>query len=184
LARLLEQIPAAVRAARIASPVYCLLICYCGEDFPASWPPFLVLGAEAERQRIIKEGHDVKYFLWAPDEMRNCDANHEVGLGDAELIGKCRVHAQLMSAANGWDACRRILESVAKQLNDYPWRDNVPITDDFIVAAVEIQVSAICSRRSGPLSRRHGWRFSRPKGWCDGLGQLEPAGDRNGNRES
>lgn len=136
-AMLLKQIPAAVRKARITSPVYCLLICFCEEDLAASWPPFLVLGAESERERIIRAGRDVKYFLWAPDEMRNRDANHEIGLADEELVGKCRLHAQLMSAENRWDAGKEILDSVSQQLNEYRWSDLVATTDDFIVAAVD-----------------------------------------------
>src|SRR5687768_9874905 len=74
---LLERVPATVAKAKAKGQFYCLLLCYCAEDFQAGWPPFLLLGSEAERRRIIQRGDNIAYYLWAPDEMRNQEANVE-----------------------------------------------------------------------------------------------------------
>jgi hypothetical protein len=134
---LLDQIPKVVAAAKIKAPVYCLLICYCGEDFEAGWPPFVVLGCEKERQRILAEGSEISYYLWAPDEMRGIESNVELHLNDQGLVEKCTRHVQLMSMKESWAAGRKVLQSVAQRLNDYAWGKILKTTSDFVVAFVD-----------------------------------------------
>lgn len=134
---LLEQIPQAVKQAKVRSPAYCLLICYCGEDYAGGWPPFLVVGSEKERRRILKEGNEVAYYLWAPDEMREMPDNREIPLNDAALNEKCRVHLDLMAAKSSHSSVRKVLQSVARQLNAFRWKGLLPTAKDFIVAFVD-----------------------------------------------
>ena len=62
--RLLKKVPAAVAKAKPEGQYYCLLLAIA-EDFQAGWPPFVLLGNEAERQRVINQGGDwVAYNLW------------------------------------------------------------------------------------------------------------------------
>ena len=138
---LLEQVPAAVaeleEQEKAKGPFYCLLLCYCAEDFEAGWPPFLVLGSEAERRRIVEKGEDVRYWLWAPDELREMPGNIEFGLRDEGLRNHCRLHAQLMGQREDMSSGIKVLRAVAKQLNGFDWSQAIGITPDFIVAAVD-----------------------------------------------
>jgi hypothetical protein len=133
-AMLLDQIPKALMEARIEATVYCLLLCYCGEDFEAAWPPFLVLGNEKNRQAIIAAGSDVQYYLWAPDEMRENSDTAVVDLRDESLIDRCSLHAQLMGIKNSFAAGRKVLKNVAQRLNEFHWDGILATTADFIVA--------------------------------------------------
>lgn len=134
---LLEAIPPAVQRAKVKSPAYCLLLCYCGEDYEAGWPPFLVVGSEKERRRILKQGDDVAYYLWAPDEMRDKPDNREISLDDPALSAKCHVHLQLMSVKGNYTSVRKVLKNVAQGLSAFRWKGLLPATKDFIVAFVD-----------------------------------------------
>jgi hypothetical protein len=136
-AMLLELIPPAVARARGKGPYYCLLLCYCAEDFPAGWPPFLLLGSQAERQRIVQRGQNVSYFLWAPDELRN-QGEFEIPLHrDQPLNDACTQHARLMSASDDYSSALGVLRSVATTLNQQDWARIIDVTPDFVVAAVD-----------------------------------------------
>jgi hypothetical protein len=138
---LLEQVPAAVvhvkEKAQSKGPFYCLLLCYCAEDFEAGWPPFLVLASEAERRRIVEEGQDVRYWLWAPDELREMPGNVEFGLRDVTLRNQCRLHARLMGQKDDTASGIKVLRAVAKELNAFDWSKTIDVTPDFLVAAVD-----------------------------------------------
>ncbi|MCE9556213.1 MAG: hypothetical protein K8T91_22930 [Planctomycetes bacterium] len=136
-AMLFDQIPRILTEAKIEARVCCLLICYCGEDFEAGWPPFLVLGSEKERQKIIAAGSDVQYYLWAPDEMRSSSDNFFVDLQDQNLIDKCSLHSQLMSMKSSYSAGRKVLQNVARRLNEFQWDGILTTTEDFVVAFVD-----------------------------------------------
>lgn len=130
-----EQIPAGVAAVRGKGPFYCLLICYCGEDFGAGWPPVLTLKPEAETRRIVEHGGEVAYCLWAPDE--SDETNVYVRYGDEALENHCRLHAQLMDVKQDYTSARKILRNVAKALNELDWPKMLDVTPDFVVAAVD-----------------------------------------------
>lgn len=132
---LIEQIPLAVAKARGKGPFYCMLICYCGEDFDAGWPPMLMLKPEAERRRIVERGEEVKYFLWAPDE--SDETNVRLRYGDETLENSCRLHCQLMDVKENYSSAKKALRNAAKALNELDWPKLLDVTPDFIVAAVD-----------------------------------------------
>jgi hypothetical protein len=136
--RLRKKIPAALTKRRPTGEYYCLLLCYCAEDFQAGWPPFLLLGSESERQRIISKGDSIGYFLWAPDEMRNQDVNIEIPLHrDETLNDLCAKHAELMDAEGDTSSAMDVLRRISKRLNQRDWSEIIKVTPDFIVAAVD-----------------------------------------------
>jgi hypothetical protein len=136
--RLRKKVLAAVAKTQPKGQYYCLLLCYCAEDFQAGWPPFALLGNELERQRIMKSGDSVTYYLWAPDEMRNHDGNVELPLHrDATLRELCAQHAELMDAAGDTSSAIDVLRRISKRLNRHDWSDVIKVTPDFIVAAVD-----------------------------------------------
>jgi hypothetical protein len=136
--RLLKKVLAAVAKAKPTGQYYCLLLCYCAEDFQAGWPPFVLLGNESERDRIIRSGDSITYYLWAPDEMRNHDANVELPLHrDASLNDLCAKHAEAMDAEGDTSSAMQVLRRICKRLNRRDWSDTIKVTPDFIVAAVD-----------------------------------------------
>ena len=134
---LLEQVPETVASARGRGPFYCLLLCYCEEDFPAGWPPPLILGSEAERRRIVERGEEIGYYLWAPAEMESRTTNAVVGLDDTVLNNVCRRHSQLMAGKRSFASGKKLLRAVCKSLNRLDWSEIIEVTPDFVVAPVD-----------------------------------------------
>jgi hypothetical protein len=136
--RLFKKVPSAVARAKPTGQYYCLLLCYCAEDFQAGWPPFVLLGNESERERIVNEGDSISYYLWAPDEMRNHDANVELPLHrDASLNELCAQHARLMDGEGDTSSAMKVLRRISKRMNRRDWSETIGVTADFIVAAVD-----------------------------------------------
>jgi hypothetical protein len=134
---LLDQVPSAVAGARPKGPFYCLLLCYCGEDFQAGWPPYLLLGRESWRQQVARNGDQAPYYLWAPGEMEGHSANLRLNLPDKSLNKTCELHTQLMEVKDDYSAARKVLRSVSKSLNTLDWAGILEVTSDFLVAAVD-----------------------------------------------
>lgn len=137
-AMLLEAVPAAVRGSSTTSPTYALLLCYTEEDFYAAWPPFIVLAAEAYRARIKREKTDeLPYYLWAPDEMRAECENLELTLSDPALAEACATHSELMKVRGSDVSGRKVLRAVAAKLRERNWSELLPVSDDFVIAAID-----------------------------------------------
>lgn len=132
---LVEQLPPAAATVRGKGPFYCLFLCYCAEDFGASWPPVVMLKTEAERQRILKRGEEVTYYLWAPDE--SDDTNVYVPLKNTSLRKHCELHSQLMEVKGDYSSGTKALRGVANALNELDWPKIIDVTPDFVVAAVD-----------------------------------------------
>lgn len=124
-----------------------MLLRDCGEDFPAGWPPCLLLLSDDERQRVIERGQEVKYYLWAPGEMEDRRTNVRLPLKDEVLNNHCRLHIQLMDArrpddrptrhAKTYAPARKVLRNVARALNQREWSEIIEVKPDFLVAAVD-----------------------------------------------
>lgn len=133
---LLKQVPATVAQAKGKGPFYCLLLCYCGEDFPAGWPPFLLLGSDAERQRIVEGGDEIG-CLWTAGELEGREANVRLALDDEILNNYCRLHNQLMVTSDTFTSALKVLRRVGKALNKLDWSEIIEVTPDFLVAPVD-----------------------------------------------
>ncbi|MCE9552936.1 MAG: hypothetical protein K8T91_06110 [Planctomycetes bacterium] len=166
---LVEMIPAAVRdRGPMPSPLYAVMINYCGEDLIPTLPPELVLGFSSLRDEIVaKHGEGVTYYAWAPDEIKNLSTEVRLDWGqeresalqdlcfrikrledateDAvdELSGLKRFLAMTwrvslaLTGNSQFQKVRTMLCKVARELNDYPWDTITPVTDDFVVFAVD-----------------------------------------------
>ncbi|QDT94864.1 hypothetical protein [Gimesia aquarii] len=134
---LLEQIPETISDSSARDVYYCLLLCYCEEDFGAGWPPFLVLGSLNEQQRILNSEQEELYCLWSPDEMREKETNVELQLNDGNLKRMCALHCQQMDQIDNYESAKKVLQKVSKKLNQYDWSQHIEVTPDFIVAAID-----------------------------------------------
>jgi len=128
ITRALAQVPADEK-------IYALLICYTQEDFGAAWPPFLVWGREPYRSAITHAGEEVRYYLWAPDEIRAAQGDaHEHWFDDPALKEACLLHAQFMDIAQSTASAMRVLKNLAARFNDPTAHAMLNTTDDFVVA--------------------------------------------------
>lgn len=132
--KLVKLIPERVKEAALTEKMYALLLCYTQEDFSAAWPPFLVWGKVSWRSSVAAEPG---YYLWAPDEIRGASSENECWLDDEELVNLCQRHKMLMSDQGNYASGKKVLLDVARRLNTFDWQAIAPVTDDFVVVAVD-----------------------------------------------
>lgn len=133
--RLLEQaLPGALQQIPRHEKLYCLLLCYTHEDLAAAWPPFLVWGRESYRESVLERGEDVRYYLWAPDEIRGVDDADEHWFSDEALGEACLLHGQLMEMKQSNASAMRVLRHMLPLLESMVRQTDLPVTDDFVVA--------------------------------------------------
>lgn len=145
---LVDQIPKAIRAAGISETLYCLMICYCGEDIASGWPGHLVLGSEAVRQRHLATcAPDARGLIWAPTEVGAawkwpvpdlCEPSAQNELEERAL--RVRQHVGNSDVLVGQDVVgplRQVLHRIAQRLNRIDWKPVVPVTRDFVVLAAD-----------------------------------------------
>ncbi|MCL2715690.1 MAG: hypothetical protein FWD68_14165 [Alphaproteobacteria bacterium] len=131
LAAALNEIPREER-------LYCLLLCFSGEDMDCGWPPFLVWGRESYRRSVLERGEAVGYYLWAPDEIRakadNKGTGDEYWLQDQTLKDTFLLHRQLMKGEDSNASAMRVLEKTLRPLARMVRQAEIPVTDDFVIA--------------------------------------------------
>ncbi len=139
LSEMLEsEIPEVLRRAQICEQVYCLLLAYDAENDPL--PPYLGLGRESDRARIVANlGRKAKGFLWNPaeDMIFNRD---ELALTSGQLVEACFLLNQYLREKRGGIASAvKLLDSVCKSLMSFEWNGILHVTDDFVIASVDLE---------------------------------------------
>lgn len=131
--QLTEAVPAAVDSASLREPVWCLALHY---DPGAPLPPSVVLGAEPELN---------------PAEW---EAARRLELDEPQLLESC---AELWSEWGGEDSgpalARRLLNGVAKRLNELDWSDLVSAEEAFFVYAVDLELEDLERNLERSLTR-------------------------------
>lgn len=135
---LVQLIPDKLRAARVSEPLFCLLLVYDWEGNPPL-PPLLALGPQSLRQRAReKHGREARCYLWNPADYPTFGAA-ELELTDAKLLEACDLLNQMMSSRDYFQPARTLLNKVAARLQQHDWRGILETTDDFFVAAVDLE---------------------------------------------
>ncbi len=135
---LIEAIAAQLPRIPRDEPLYCLLLCFTESDFTAAWPPFLVWGRQPYREAVLARGEEVKYYLWAPDELREQQGDaHECWFDDVALVEACKRHSQYMEMRGSDASAKRVLKNVAAWLDAPERRALLAATDDFVVAVAD-----------------------------------------------
>jgi hypothetical protein len=138
-ARLLETIPATVKAAKIKEPVYCVALAYDGEGNEAL-PPCLGIGLESERKGWLKtHGKDAKHLVWNPAEFQHYEKSH-TQLDDDALEEACEWLNGELENKGSHATAHRLLVEVAAELNKLDWLKFAKVTPDFIVYAVDFEL--------------------------------------------
>ncbi len=138
--RLIELIPQRVGALGIGEPVYCLRVWYYGTDVGGDRVPSLMLCPDAARRRVLAEKGDVApHYLWCADEV--CVGAYTAEINDPTVSDLCRLWYQRPWGRRPEEVelrpFREMVQRVAARLNDLPWSEYAPTTDDFVVFAAD-----------------------------------------------
>lgn len=151
--RLLKAIPATVKKAKIKGPIYCVALAYDGEGNDAL-PPCLGIGLESERNDWIRtRGRDAKHMIWNPAEFQHYEKGH-TQLDDDALDDACEwLNGELTNRASTAPA-KRLLVEVAAELNALNWSKLAKVTPDFVVYAVDFELSDLSKNFGKTLSQK------------------------------
>jgi hypothetical protein len=137
--RLLNAIPATVKAAKIKAPIYCVALGYYGDGNDAL-PPSLGIGLESERSEWLKtKGRDAKSMIWSPAEFQHFQTNR-TQLDDPKLDEACEWLNGELQNRNSTVPAQRLLVEVAAELNKLAWSKIAKVTPDFVVFAVDFEL--------------------------------------------
>jgi hypothetical protein len=117
LGELVRQVPLAVRDLGIDLPSCCVVLVYQSE-FPLDVMVHVGISGE-----------------WFPSEMHD---QAEVDL--SAVAGTARLLAQELALGGREELGRDLLCAAAARLNAADWRDTLPITDDFVVFAMDLEL--------------------------------------------
>jgi hypothetical protein len=139
--RLVEVLPALVRE-HVREPIYCLALHYQME-----WPlpPTVVVGVERERREWMRDLRDAE-ALWPavcnPAAFRSYTGESLGGRPladiDAELAAALAEIPVSTKESRSWG--RATLNRVAWRLQKLDWRSIAPVTDHFVVYAVDLEL--------------------------------------------
>jgi hypothetical protein len=137
--RMTKVIPEMVFKIRIREPAYCLILAYDGEG-NGVMPPVLSIGLDSERQRILKQNpEEARRMIWNPDEFCHRLAKPRDLPTDKKLAKACEWFNRVLEAKGSDQAGRELLTRIAKDLAAHKWATHLPITDDFVVLAVDFE---------------------------------------------
>jgi hypothetical protein len=137
--RLVEVLPALVRE-HAREPIYCLALHYQLE-----WPlpPTAVLGSERERTRDMRDGEALWPSVYNPAAFGSYTGQSLGGRPltavDAELAAT--LDEIPVSTEESRQRGRATLNRVARRLHKLDWRSIAPVTDDFVVFAVDLELT-------------------------------------------
>lgn len=143
---LVERIPAAVAAHPPQESAYCLAVHYNGGE--PMVPPLLVIGLVAIRDALLVEHGADPWYIWNPAEWASAvrqqgDEGRVPWLtldDDRDFAELCRLVEQEIGRADLEHEPRALFNRVAQRLARVDWSAILPITEDFVVYAVDFQV--------------------------------------------
>jgi hypothetical protein len=140
---LVERIPSAVaeafgRSGRISA----LALGYChGEN---SLPPQLVACPEAVRRALLEEQEDDFWYRWqAAEWMSAADVPELVDYGGPDFKARCEQVDRQVRLRGDEQVTGRLLQAVARRLNELDWHGRLDVTEDFLVYPWEVHGEAL-----------------------------------------
>jgi hypothetical protein len=150
---LVERISAAAEALGSREPLCALALGYC--DGERSLPPHLVACPESVRRQLLAEQDDDFWYRWqAAEWMSAAEVPELTDYGGSEFNARCERVDRQVRLAGDERATGRLLQAVARRLNEVEWRDRLDVTDDFRVYPWEIHGESLEDdlAASGPAS--------------------------------
>jgi hypothetical protein len=140
--RLVAHIRAAAVALRLKQPAYALVLAYDGEGNDML-PPSIGVGLARERDKWLSSVPDEgAWLLWNPAEFKHY-ARGPLQLEDKQLLSLCTKANQQIAMKDKWKAGRDLLDRVSARLRALPWNSLMPVTDDFVVYAVDYELGVL-----------------------------------------
>ncbi len=172
--RLLAAVPRAVERAAVNETAYCLVLAY---DPSAPEPlPLLGVGLVRERDDLLASASEepLPALLWNPVafslydiEALELDADDAVGR-DLESAWTA-LTTQMHRRGRGGDL-GRLLSRVAWELSGRDWSTTLPVSDDFVIYATDLELSELSRNMAASLFperlrelRRRGWLPLEPR---------------------
>ena len=138
--RLVEQIQKVVIGYDLREPACCLALAYGTESSEEALPPILALGLENERDRWRSAAEQTAEAFWNPASFSTFDCD-ELELDDPATLSEADAIKHHLKDADNMNVVRKLLVQVAKKLNSVHWSEVIPVTQDFIVYAVDLEGS-------------------------------------------
>lgn len=131
-AELMAQVPRAVQDLGIEAAAYCVVLVYANDYDPSDVT--IHVGLEKDRQDCLAAGEDAD-VIWSPADMA-CDADVDMSAvkDTARLL---RQELTLSRVAMS----REVVRAVAASLAEFGWQAIMPVTDDFVVFAVDTEMA-------------------------------------------
>jgi len=133
---LVDQIARAAAELGGQGPVCALALGYCHGE--RSLPPQLVACPESVRRQLLAEQDDDFWYRWqAAEWMSAADVPELTDYGGPDFNARCERADRQVRLAGDESLTGRLLQAVARRLNEIEWRD-LNVTDDFRVYPWEI----------------------------------------------
>ena len=130
--KLVAEIPARIRAAKIREPAYSVVVAFPGEGND-NFPPTVGVGLDRERRALVAKGAASPTALWNPGDYEHYDTELDQD-GVAPIFATAN---RLVAQADGWKQMSKAFADVARRLRDVDWGKLLPVTKDFVVIAID-----------------------------------------------
>jgi hypothetical protein len=153
--KLLEAIPQIWASAGKTETLYCMVLYYRAFYFP----PVIIPGYERDRQALLHSDDPTqRYFIWTPvgDEKDM----EPLQIQDTDMLELCRLYEQEVAVKQQWLAPLKLLRQIGKALTAMEWSGKLPVTDDFVVYAMDYEADELenCLEASVSKSQMKKWQ--------------------------
>jgi hypothetical protein len=131
-----------LRAAHVSEKLCCIELAY--RAVTHHFPPYIVLGPERHRQRLLESGDpDARFYIFTPVLDARPDNNLWLEISDPETLEACQRLEQEIQTGEKWTTATRILREVAAALTRYDWTGLLDTTPDFVVFAIDHEMDEL-----------------------------------------
>ena len=141
---LVDEIPRAIAAAKLASPLACLRIVYYDTHAPCTYLRLRTVSAECRTKVLADKGRDAPFYLWAAGEdcgdgQVDLPAEPPATKGQKQIEKLFQEVYELLCDDEDEHMVpfRSMLAQVARALNSKDWAKICPVTDDFVIAIAD-----------------------------------------------
>ena len=153
---IVAAIPPVVKALRLKEPAYCVALSFDEEN--DLLPPTVSVGVQSERENWFRtKAAEAPDYIWNPAEFKHfdvCDlAGNEAAAEDFRMLN------QLMDEEETEEQVLTMLLKASRRLAAHDWGKAMPVTDDFVVYSVDLELSMLipCLRHAAGARKFRAW---------------------------
>jgi hypothetical protein len=152
-----------LRAAHVAEKLCCIELAY--QAVSHHFPPYIVLGPESHRQRLLdSDDPDARFYIFTPVLDARPDNDLWLEISDPDTLEACQRLEQEIQTGEKWTTATRILREVAATLTRYDWTGILDTTTDFVVFAIDHEMDELEAALRASVSPEQ-IREWKKKGW-------------------